>query len=185
MDERNAQQPFPLILTGPAGSEQYFNAIDEFIGATLGASAQNKYQIIIDDPVEVARTMRTGLEKVGQYRLAMGDAFSFNWSLKINPQFQQPFNPTHQSMSELELHHNQDVADLAMVLRKAFSGIVTGNVKAEGIKQIKQHGPFKLTGERELMTRIDGLLRSFVAQQRMKLPGSEYQPCYTINKSDH
>ena len=27
---------------------------------------------------------------------------------------------------------------------------------------------------------LDRLLRSFVEQQRMKLPGSSYQPCYTI-----
>lgn len=181
-NERNAQQPFPVILTGPAGSEGYFEAIDEFVGATLGKEAQSKYQIIVDDPREVARTIRSGLEKVDQYRRAMGDAFSFNWSLKIDEPFQQPFIPTHKSMSELALHHDQSTAELAVVLRKAFSGIVAGNVKAEGIKQIKEHGPFNLTGDPALMTRIDGLLKSFVAQQRMKLPGSEYQPCYTISR---
>lgn len=182
MNERNSQQPFPVVLTGPAGSEGYFEAIDEFVGATLGKEAQIKYQIIIDDPQEVARTLRSGLEKVDQYRRAMGDAFSFNWSLKIDEPFQQPFMPTHKSMSELALHQDQSTADLAVVLRKAFSGIVAGNVKAEGIKQIKEHGPFNLTGDPALMTRIDGLLKSFVAQQRMKLPGSEYQPCYTISR---
>lgn len=181
-NERNAQQPFPVILTGPAGSEGYFEAIDEFVGATLGKEAQSKYQIIVDDPREVARTLRSGLEKVDKYRRAMGDAFSFNWSLKIDEPFQQPFIPTHKSMSELALHHDQSTAELAVVLRKAFSGIVAGNVKAEGIKQIKEHGPFNLTGDPALMTRIDGLLKSFVAQQRMKLPGSEYQPCYTISR---
>lgn len=182
MNERNAQQPFPVILTGPAGSEGYFEAIDEFVGATLGKEAQSKYQIIVNDPREVAHALRSGLEKVDKYRRAMGDAFSFNWSLKIDESFQQPFIPTHKSMSELALHHDQPTADLAVVLRKAFSGIVAGNVKAEGIKQIKEHGPFSLTGDPALMTRIDGLLKSFVAQQRMKLPGSEYQPCYTITR---
>ena len=57
MNERNAQQPF-LILTGPAGSEEYFEAIDAFVGATLGSQAQSKYQIIVSDPEEVARTMK-------------------------------------------------------------------------------------------------------------------------------
>ncbi len=184
MNERNAQQPFPVILTGPAGSESYFAAIDDFIAATLGKQAQKKYQIIIDDPVEVARTMREELEKVEKYRRVMGDAFSYNWSLKIDEAFQRPFIPTHESMGTLALHREQPVADLAVVLRKAFSGIVAGNVKAEGIRQIKQHGPFKLTGEAELMTRIDKLLQSFVAQHRMKLPGSEYEPCYTISQGE-
>ncbi|MCU7554910.1 nucleotide 5'-monophosphate nucleosidase PpnN [Alteromonas sp. ASW11-19] len=182
MNERNAQQPFPVILTGPAGSEGYFEAIDEFIGATLGEAAQSKYQIIVDDPPEVARTLRADMEKVNKYRRAMGDAFSFNWSLKIDPPFQRPFVPTHKTMGALALHQDQNVADLAVVLREAFSGIVAGNVKAEGIRQIKEHGPFSLTGDPDLMTRIDGLLKSFVAQQRMKLPGSEYKPCYTISR---
>lgn len=180
MNERNAQQPFPVILTGPSGSEAYFEAIDDFIGATLGKAAQSKYQIIVDDPPEVARSLREGTKKVEQFRRAMGDAFSFNWSLKIDQAFQEPFIPSHKSMASLALHRDQDVASLSVVLRQAFSGIVAGNVKADGVRQIKEYGPFHLTGEPELMTRIDNLLKSFVAQQRMKLPGSEYQPCYTI-----
>ena len=34
----NADQPMPLIMTGPKISEQYFRQIDEFIGATLERS---------------------------------------------------------------------------------------------------------------------------------------------------
>ena len=30
------------------------------------------------------------------------------------------------------------------------------------------------------MREMDALLSSFVAQQRMKLPGSRYDPCYRI-----
>ncbi len=180
LNERNSQQPIPVILTGPKGSEAYFNAIDEFVGATLGKAAQAKYQIIIDNPVEVAQTMRTGIAKVEQFRRAMGDAFSFNWSLKIDEAFQHPFIPTHDNMAALSLHLDQDVSSLASNLRQAFSGIVAGNVKAEGIAEIKQHGPFELSGDPSLMARIDTLLKSFVEQQRMKLPGSAYVPCYTI-----
>lgn len=181
-NERNAQQPLPVILTGPAGSQAYFDAIDDFIGATLGPQAQSKYQIIIDDPVEVARVLCESKSKTEQYRRAVGDSFSFNWSLKIDEPFQTPFIPTHESMSDLALHQEQSVADLAVVLRQAFSGIVAGNVKAEGVRQIKENGPFQLNGDAGLMKRIDTLLRSFVEQQRMKLPGSEYVPCYTITQ---
>lgn len=180
MNDKNAQQPFPLILTGPAGSEQYFEAIDAFVGATLGKEAQEKYQIIVDDPQNVASVMTAGLEKVREFRVAMGDAFSFNWSLKIEDAFQHPFIPTHETMSQLALHHDQSPAELAVVLRQAFSGIVAGNVKAEGIKQIKERGPFVLSGEQSLMQRIDTLLESFVAQHRMKLPGTAYEPCYVV-----
>lgn len=53
-------------------------------------------------------------------------------------------------------------------------------LREEGIAQIKAQGPFSLTGEAELMRRIDTLLESFVAQHRMKLPGSAYEPCYVV-----
>lgn len=184
MNERNAQQPLPVILTGPKGAEAYFAAIDEFVGATLGPQAQSKYQIIIDDAEEVARTLCNSKAKIEQYRLAVGDSFSFNWSLKIDEPFQVPFIPSHDSMAALPLHQEQDVASLAVVLRQAFSGIVAGNVKAEGVRQIKEKGPFQLRGDVHLMQRIDALLESFVAQGRMKLPGSEYIPCYTISPQD-
>ena len=182
-DERNAQQPFPVVLTGPAGSEQYFEAIDTFVADTLGPEAQSKYEIIIDDPLEVAKTMNAGLQKVKKFRGAMGDAYSFNWLLKIEHDFQHPFIPSHESMAALALHKNQSKSDLASNLRKAFSGIVAGNVKAEGIRQIKQKGPFALTGDAVLMGKVDQLLESFVAQHRMKLPGSAYTPCYVVKNT--
>jgi pyrimidine/purine-5'-nucleotide nucleosidase len=38
-----------------------------------------------------------------------------------------------------------------------------------------------LQGDPEIMKQLDNLLRSFIKQDRMKLPGgSAYQPCYEI-----
>jgi hypothetical protein len=53
-------------------------------------------------------------------------------------------------------------------------------VKDEGIRAIAQDGPFILSGEPKLMVLMDKLLEAFVAQGRMKLPGSQYIPCYKI-----
>ena len=50
--------------------------------------AQARYQIIIDDPVAVSRAMTAGLENVRQYRREHGDAYYFNWRLKIDAAFQ-------------------------------------------------------------------------------------------------
>ena len=51
----NKEMPFPLIFTGPDSSGDYFKEIDQFIAGTLGKEAQQRYQIIIDNPVLVAR----------------------------------------------------------------------------------------------------------------------------------
>ena len=182
LHEQNRQQVLPIILTGPKHCEAYFQSIDRFVAATLGREAQKLYQIIVDDPVAVARLVKHKQAEVTQYRRDTGDSYHFNWSLKIEPEFQLPFVPTHQNMAELNLHLDQPKAQLAAALRKAFSGIVTGNVKAEGVKQIKELGPFQINGDPSLMELLDELLQSFVSQQRMKLPGSEYSPCYQIVK---
>lgn len=182
LHEQNKKQVLPIILTGPKHCEAYFESIDRFVGATLGREAQKLYQIIVDDSVAVARLIKHKQAEVTQYRRDTGDSYHFNWSLKIEPEFQLPFVPTHKSMAELNLHLDQPKAQLAAALRKAFSGIVTGNVKAEGVKQIKEFGPFQINGDHKLMELLDELLQSFVSQQRMKLPGSEYNPCYEIVK---
>lgn len=180
MHEKNAAQRFPLVLTGPASAKAYFESLDEFVGATLGAQAQQLYTIVVDDPAQVARLMQQGARQVREYRQASGDAYHFNWSLHIDEEFQRPFSPTHDNVASLNLHRDQAPAKLAADLRRAFSAIVAGNVKDEGIKIIKQNGPFSIHGEKDLMRRLDELLAAFVAQGRMKLPGSVYHPCYRV-----
>ena len=46
--------------------------------------------------------------------------------------------------------------------------------------RVREHGPFEIHGDQAIMQRMDALLESFVAQQRMKLPGTKYEPCYKI-----
>ena len=176
----NADLPYPLVFTGPRGSEAYFAHIDEFIGATLGPAAQARYSIITGDPAEVARRMQAGMQEVREYRKAISDAYYFNWHLTIDHEFQRPFLPTHDNMRALDIRHQQPVHLRAANLRRAFSAIVAGNVKDHGIRAIEQHGPFEIRGEPAIMQRMDTLLASFVAQQRMKLPGSHYVPCYRV-----
>ncbi|MFN3792380.1 nucleotide 5'-monophosphate nucleosidase PpnN [Massilia sp.] len=176
----NAQMPFPLIFTGPATAGAYFEQIDHFIGLTLGEQAQKRYKIIIDDPDAVAKEMYAGIQAVREFRKAHSDAYYFNWRLKIDPEFQKPFRPTHENMRNLKLHRAQESHLLAADLRRAFSGIVAGNVKEEGIRAIEQHGKYEIQGESAIMEPMDALLASFVEHSRMKLPGKAYTPCYTI-----
>jgi len=178
----NAQIPFPLIFTGPETARDYFAQIDDFIATTLGEAARKRYTIIIDDPEEVARRMQTGIKEVREFRKSRSDAYYFNWLLKIDQEFQRPFKPTHENMRGLSLHKNQEVHLLAANLRRAFSGVVAGNVKDEGIRAIEKYGHFEIHGDAEIMGPMDALLASFVEQSRMKLPGKTYIPCYRVIK---
>jgi len=175
----NADLPFPLVLTGPAGSAAYFERIDQFLRLALGEAATSRYRIVVDDPVEVARTMQQGMSRVREYRIAQQDAFFFNWSLTVPVDFQQPFVPNHATMAALDLHREQPAHLLAANLRRAFSGIVAGNVKEEGLREIERHGPFEIHGDVEIMQSLDALLRAFVVQSRMKIAG-DYKPCYRV-----
>ncbi|MER2491188.1 nucleotide 5'-monophosphate nucleosidase PpnN [Catenovulum sediminis] len=176
----NKTQCLPIVLTGPRESANYFVEMDKFIRATLGDEAANMYTIIVDDPARVAQHMKGFMSEVRNNRKSSGDAYHFNWSLKIAPEFQKPFEPNHSNIATLDLHLEQDKASLAANLRRTFSAIVAGNVKEEGIQEIAKHGPFMIDGDKKLMEMIDKLLQAFVEQGRMKLPGTVYQPCYKI-----
>ncbi len=180
LEPANQDMPFPMVFTGPADTAEYFAQIHDFIGATLGPAAQSKYRIIIDDPAAVARLMVKELADVRDYRRRESDSFGFNWLLKIPLEFQLPFEVTHASMRALRLAREQPVHERAANLRRAFSGIVAGNIKEYGVNAIEKYGPFELTGEASILQPLDQLLRSFVAQHRMKLAGSEYTPCYRL-----
>lgn len=176
----NKELPFPLVLTGPKSSEAYFQQLHEFIAHTLGFEAQQRYKIVIGDFAQAAREMAQGMKRVREFRRDRADAYHFNWQLHIDEEYQHPFEPTHENMAKLALSKNMPVHRLAANLRRAFSGIVAGNVKEQGIRLIEQHGPYEIHGDTEIMEPLDELLSSFVKQQRMKLPGSEYVPCYRV-----
>lgn len=179
LDPENVEQPLPVIFTGPPSSAEYFGQIDRFIGATLGKAAQSRYKVVIGDPAQAAREVVRGIEHVREFRRVKSDAYNFNWLLKIPPEFQRPFEPTHESMAKLELRRDVEPHILAANLRRAFSGIVAGNVKEQGIQAIEEHGPFELRGDKTVMRLLDELLSVFIAQKRMKLAG-EYRPCYRL-----
>ncbi len=179
LDPANAEQPAPLVLTGPAVSAAWFEQIHEFIGLTLGKAAQARYRIIIDDPAEVARVMVAGMETVRRHRKQTGDSYNFNWTLKIPRDFQLPFEVSHESVAGLALHLDQPAHVRAANLRRVFSAIVAGNVKEHGIRQIEAKGPFEIHGDPRLMRPLDALLASFIAQRRMKISG-QYRPVYRV-----
>lgn len=178
----NSDLTLPVILTGDECSRAYFEGIIKFLNTTLGTEATDKLKLIINHPRDVATYMKEQMEEVRQDRKSSSDAYYYNWRMTLEIEHQQPFIPNHKNMAKLSLHKDQPVHVLASQLRKAFSGIVAGNVKADGIREIQQHGPFDLHGDKEIMNAMDTLLKSFVAQKRMKLDTSEYDPCYKIHK---
>ncbi|MFT3762130.1 MAG: nucleotide 5'-monophosphate nucleosidase PpnN [Pseudoxanthomonas sp.] len=177
--EENAGLPFPLILTGPTIAAPYFEQIDKFIRLTLGDAAASRYEIVIGDPQAAAKKMIAGIRKVREWRIAQKDSFFFNWAIDVPLEFQRPFVPSHEAMAALDLYHGRPASALAADLRRAFSGIVAGNVKEDGMRRIEQHGPFEIHGDADMMQALDALLRAFVKQRRMKIAG-EYKPCYRV-----
>ncbi len=177
--EENRHIEFPLVFTGPVSAAPYFEQIDKFIRLTLGDEAAQRYRIITGDCEEVAKHMAKGIRRVREQRIALKDSFYFNWGLHVPLAFQQPFEPTHEAMAALDLHHGRKAHELAADLRRAFSGIVAGNVKEPGMRRIEEFGPFEIHGAPDMMASLDALLRAFVEQRRMKIAG-EYKPVYRV-----
>jgi len=179
--ERNAEVQMPLILTGPSSSAAYFSRLDEFVAVTLGDRARALYRIIIDDELAVANAVTEGIRGVRDSRDAADEPYYFNWKLNVDVDFQLPFFATHQTMAGLRLHQEQSARSLAVNLRRAFSGIVGGNVRETGIRLVEAHGPFELRGDKKIIDALESLLADFVKQGRMKLADpAHYVPCYRV-----
>lgn len=180
LDPKNATIPFPLVLTGDQASKAYFDEVKLFIAKTLGESVVDQLNITLNDPVRVANYMRECMHLVKEDRKKTSDAYYYNWQLHIEPSLQMPFEPTHASMRTLNLTKNQPPHLLAAQLRCAFSGIVAGNVKSEGLRAIAQHGPFEIKGDPEIMQALGRLLDFMIQQKRMKIDADTYIPSYRI-----
>ncbi len=182
--EENRQAPVPIIFTAPAGYEDYFASIDRFLRHTLGESATAYYQIVNANPSLVAQLTRRNLNQVVSHRRRNDESYSFNWQLKIPESMQAPFHVSHENMAKLKLFNDRPASEFIADLRRAFSGIVAGNVKPYGIKQVEQQGPYKLQGDSEIVTARDSLLAECVAIKRMKIGTRHYQPCYELISVD-
>jgi hypothetical protein len=121
------------------------------------------------------------MKRVRDRRAADDNAYFFNWALDIDVDFQRPFEATHESMRALQLNRDQPPHSLAFNLRRAFSGIVAGNVREAGIARVERYGPFELRGDRKIIAALGDLLQDFVTERRMRLSEpSTYVPCYRI-----
>ena len=173
----------PVVFTGPEQSAGYFEQIREFIDGAAGrgcaaAAAVHRRR-------SGCRGAPDGHAKSAQVRTrrrASNDSYSFNWLLHVPEDFQHPFEATHETHARGWSCIATSRAHLLVAnLRRAFSGIVAGNVKEQGIAAIEAHGPFELqrrSGAHAPARRAAA--RPSWPQGRMKLPGSVYKPCYRI-----
>lgn len=180
--EENRRSVMPVILTGNEESRPYFAALENFLIKCFGEDITRMYKLIINDPKAVATEVKKNLDTVHDHRTIIHDSYCFNWTLKIPEELQKPVTVNHETMASLDLHRNQEPWKLASNLRAAFSGIVTGNVKEQGIKMVAQEGPFILHGDADIVEGMEQLLNDFIEQKRILLSQREYKPCYILQK---
>ena len=88
LDPANADQPLPVIFTGPPSAAEYFGQIDRFIGATLGFDGAEALQD--RDRRSGAGGPRSGCAAWSTCATSVAhrsDAYNFNWLLQIPPDF--------------------------------------------------------------------------------------------------
>ncbi|WOJ98078.1 nucleotide 5'-monophosphate nucleosidase PpnN [Congregibacter brevis] len=180
MHPANAHIELPLIFTGPAESAAYFEQIDTFLKDCLGDDVGRHYTIINGDPAAVARAMKGSIKGLRRQRIEQNESFSYSWTMHIPEELQQPFLPTHENMAALALHRDQPAHQLVANLRRAFSGIVAGNVKDFGVRAVEAHGPYQLHGAGEVVAGLADLLEGFVRDGRMKIDPATYRPCFEV-----
>jgi predicted Rossmann-fold nucleotide-binding protein len=180
---KNQGVPLPLVFTGPDASRDYWAAVEKFLTKILGPAVKKTYRLIIDDPQQTALEINKGLLAVKVHRDRRRESYFFNTGLHLPLLVQEPFTATHKSVARTVLRSGQPLHERAALLRRVFSAVVTGNVRPEGIKAVEAQGPFRLRGDRALVSAVDGLLSELADQGRMSKSG-HYRPCYVTESLD-
>lgn len=175
----NENIPFPMILTGPAASAGYWDAVDSFVRKSLGDEATKRYRIMVGNAESVAQEMNRGLLQVKRHRDRYQYSYYFNTSLHVPFALQRPFIATHTDVEAQSLDSELPPSELAFRLRRIFSAIVSGNVRPDGIAAVEEKGPFTIKGDQVLLDSLGELLGSMADQKRMKRNGS-YHPSWVI-----
>lgn len=194
MNDKNANIRYPLVLTGPQGSTSYFEALENFIIRVIPQKMLQErelYAIITEGyksdaysthlPIQdrVAKYIADAVHRAELSRQANDDSIEWCDRLFIGDEVCKPFDPTHESMAQLQLHSDQPAHMLLAELRKLFSGVVFGNVSDKGVRLVQEHGKFEISGESHIIAALGDLLERFVSEKRMKISGP-YEPCYTL-----
>jgi len=180
LDPANREQPFPIVLTGPRDSAAYSSRLPASSPAPWGARRCGGWS-----PSSMTRRRWRGAWCAAWTRYASSAATAATRTTstgccRFSRSSSSPSRSTHATMRALQLKREQPPHELAANLRRAFSGIVTGNVKEYGIQAIEREGPYELSGDPSIMLLLDELLAAFIAQRRMRLPGSTYRPVYRL-----
>ncbi len=167
LSPKNKNISFPLILTGPSSSKDYFKSIENFLEKMFGQEIKQYYQVIVGDAEEVSYKIKKEINQTLEFRKSNEDSFSFNWSLYVPYGLQETFHPSYDEIEKIFIHSKQNKMELAIDLRKIISSIVAGNVKRNFVKIISEKGPFKIKGEKTYLLAINEILEMFTLQKRM------------------
>ena len=179
----NAALQFPLVLHRARRQRAaYFEQIDRFLRLTLGPRRRRqRYRIIVDDPARGrARRWSAGVRQGARAAPARrATPSSSTGCCASRASSSGPSSRPRGDGGARPASRTSRRTSCAANLRRAFSGIVAGNVKEEGMRLIEEHGPVRDPRRPGHHAALDALLRAFVDQRRMKLVG-EYRPCYRI-----
>ena len=177
LDPENADQPLPVVFTGPARGADYFRQID----ASSAPRSARSAAALLDrhrrpGPGRARDAAR--LDAVRHSRRRASDAYNYNWLLRIprssSSRSRSPTKPWRSSKLTMDQPARAGREPAARVLRHRRR-------QRQGTRHppIEEIGPVRNARAPEIAGPLDELLRAFVAQRRMKLAG-EYRPCYRI-----
>ena len=180
LDPANRAQPLPVVLTGPRESAAYFEHIGRFIAARSARRRRGASTSSSTIPPRSAGAWCAASRRCASFAASTAIPTISTGCSRSSRSSSGPSRSRTSRCARSSSIAASRVHELAANLRRAFSGIVTGNVKEHGIKAIERCGPYELARRSGIMQLLDELLAAFVAQRRMKLPGSVYRPVYRL-----
>lgn len=181
-DNAGIEMPFYLVERRQ-GPNSYMDRADQFLRTCFGDRLNGVYKLC-----SVSGSMESAALEMIQDRKRLGFYSNpkqlWNDDLVMPEDLGQPFHPTPDRMSELELgavSSNADAYQLMVDLRRLFSAVVHWTVKdQEGFKAWNGHRP-KLEGDPLILKGFHELVCSFMREKRIPLVWNKEDPADARN----
>lgn len=192
MEEKNRQSHYSFLMVGSEKNREYYDVVYKTLEQALGKDVVEqsglKDRICIGTAQEVGEKIITEVEKSQRARRQemllpqnIGNPnvrMDFHGELHIPSALREPFRVTRENVANLKLDQNQSPRERITNLRRFTYAVTCACISDREKNDVAQNGPYAISGDPQVTSAIDGLMRYFAATKRMN--GGEYKQPYTL-----
>lgn len=189
MEEKNRDKHYTFLMVGDETKREYYDIVTKTLEKALGPEileqADLRNRICIGKPKFVAQRILREVEKAQYARrremlrtqIDANVRMDFHGDIHIPSGLREPFRVTRENVAALQLDREQSPAHTIVNLRRFVYSVTCACISKEK-EDVRENGPFRVSGDPEFTAGVDELMKYFAASGRMN--GGEYHQPYVI-----